>query len=100
MTDELNRTEITKFAPLTFYERHGLVWGAADLFAVGLRGSIPRLGEFAAILRLFNKERHPVVSEIVIIWPSTGKQEIVGRVKTRFAEVLRELLGAELSPTT
>jgi hypothetical protein len=68
--DELDRSEIRKFAPLTFYERHGLVWGAADLFAVGLRGSIARMGEFAALLQLFSKDGQPMVSEIVIIWSS------------------------------
>jgi tetratricopeptide (TPR) repeat protein len=41
-----------------------------------------------------------MVSEIVIIWPSNGSQETVGRIKARFAEILHELWRAELSPKT
>jgi hypothetical protein len=71
-----------------YYLKSGLVWGSADLPAVGSGDDAARAGAVAAFLRmLFVGDQH-VFTKITIVWPPIGEEsEISAQLKTGFADV-------------
>ena len=87
-------SEPAPFSILQYYKEQGLMWGTADMFAVGRAGSLSRLGEFAAILRSFARDNTAIVKTIILLWHRNESDgDVLRAVREQFDETFQTLHG-------
>lgn len=93
--------EIEQFSFIDFYKRNGLSWAAGDLFLVGRSRTMERLGEVAAILRMFsNQKKQPVIKQITVVLPPSSQDgvELLTQLTVSFGDAIARIQGRPLAP--